>query len=156
MIKSCAIVLAAGEGKRMKSNKPKALSCVLFKPMIDWVLDSVEDSGIEDVCVVVGHLGEALEIHLDGKCEIAYQKERLGTGHAVMQTVDYLERTDAENVLILNGDAPFIDAATIEDSLISKCRDCYLRKDKKPAWIRTYHQRRKRKLPEHSRAKRHQ
>lgn len=117
MIKSCAIVLAAGEGKRMKSNKPKALSCVLFKPMIDWVLDSVEDSGIEDVCVVVGHLGEALEIHLDGKCEIAYQKERLGTGHAVMQTVDYLERTDAENVLILNGDAPFIDAATIEDSL---------------------------------------
>lgn len=117
MSKSCAIVLAAGEGKRMKSNKPKALSCVLFKPMIDWVLDSVEDSGIEDVCVIVGHLGEALEIHLDGKCEIAYQKERLGTGHAVMQAMDYLEKTDAENVLILNGDAPFIDATTIEDSL---------------------------------------
>ncbi len=117
MSKSCAIILAAGEGKRMKSNKPKALSCVLFKPMIDWVLDSVDESGIDDVCVVVGHLGEALEIHLDGKCEIAYQKERLGTGHAVMQAIDYLEKSDAENVLILNGDAPFIDAATIEDSL---------------------------------------
>ncbi len=116
MSKKCAIILAAGEGKRMKSNKPKALSCVLFKPMIDWVLDSVTDAGIDDVCVVVGHLGESLEIHLDGRCEIAYQKERLGTGHAVMQAAKYLESTEAEDVLILNGDAPFVDAATIEDS----------------------------------------
>lgn len=117
MSKTCAVILAAGEGKRMKSDKPKALSNVLFKPMIDWVIEAVKDAGIEDICVVVGHLGEALEIHLDGCCEIAYQKERLGTGHAVMQAEEYLQKIGAENVLILNGDAPFIDAATIEDSL---------------------------------------
>ena len=117
MGKTCAIILAAGEGKRMKSKKPKALSCVLFKPMIDWVIDAVEQSGIDDTCLVVGHLGEEVEIHVDGRCEIAYQKERLGTGHAVMQAVQYLNHTPAENVLVLNGDAPFIDSATITDSL---------------------------------------
>ncbi len=117
MAKSCALILAAGEGKRMKSTKPKAMAQVLFKPMLDWVIDAVEESGIEDYCVVVGYKGEDIEVHLDGKCEIAYQKERLGTGHAVMQAVQYLNSTDAENVLILNGDAPFIDADTIESSL---------------------------------------
>lgn len=117
MAKSCALILAAGEGKRMKSKKPKAMAQVLFKPMLDWVIDAVEDSNINDYCVVVGYKGEDIEIHLDGKCEIAYQKERLGTGHAVMQAVQYLNGTDAENVLILNGDAPFIDTSTIEASL---------------------------------------
>ncbi|NLL63096.1 MAG: bifunctional UDP-N-acetylglucosamine diphosphorylase/glucosamine-1-phosphate N-acetyltransferase GlmU [Ruminococcaceae bacterium] len=115
--KNCAVVLAAGEGKRMKSNKPKVLACVLFKPMLDWVLDAVSESGINDTCVVLGHLGEMVEIHLDGRCEIVYQKERLGTGHAVMQAIDYLNSRDAENVLILAGDAPFIDPLTIEESL---------------------------------------
>ncbi len=117
MAKNCALILAAGEGKRMKSKKPKAMAQVLFKPMLDWVIDAVEESGINDYCVVVGYRGEDIEVHLDGKCEIAYQTERLGTGHAVMQAVQYLNSTDAENVLILNGDAPFIDSTTIESSL---------------------------------------
>ncbi|MDD6807430.1 MAG: bifunctional UDP-N-acetylglucosamine diphosphorylase/glucosamine-1-phosphate N-acetyltransferase GlmU [Oscillospiraceae bacterium] len=116
MSKPCAIVLAAGEGKRMKSKKPKAMACVLFKPMVDWVLDAVEKSGITDTCVVVGHLGEEIDVHIDGRSEICYQKERLGTGHAVMQAVSFLNSVDAENVLILNGDAPFMDSSTIEDS----------------------------------------
>ncbi len=117
MAKTCAIVLAAGEGKRMKSKKPKAMACVLFKPMIDWVLDAVEKSGVTDTCVVVGHLGEEIDVHIDGRSEICYQNERLGTGHAVMQAVAFLNNTDAENVLVLNGDAPFMDSTTIEDSL---------------------------------------
>ena len=117
MDKVCAVILAAGEGKRMKSLKPKALTCVLFKPMLDWVLDAIEGCNITDSCVVVGHKGTEIEVHLDGRSEVAYQTERLGTGHAVMQAADYLRRTSAENVLILNGDAPFIDSQTIEASL---------------------------------------
>lgn len=114
---TCAVILAAGEGKRMKSNKPKALANVLFKPMVDWVIDSVEQSGISDICLVVGHMSEEIEVHVDGRCEIAYQTERLGTGHAVMQAAKYISSIDAENVLVLSGDAPFMDSTTIEASL---------------------------------------
>ncbi len=117
MSKNCAVILAAGEGKRMKSNKPKALAEVLFRPMIDWVLDAVRDSGIEDKILVVGHFGEQLESYVGDTCGICWQKERLGTGHAVMMALDYLKASDAENVLILNGDAPFMDRETIEKSL---------------------------------------
>ncbi|MBO7682339.1 MAG: bifunctional UDP-N-acetylglucosamine diphosphorylase/glucosamine-1-phosphate N-acetyltransferase GlmU [Clostridia bacterium] len=117
MSKNCAVILAAGEGKRMKSNKPKALAEVLFRPMIDWVLDAVRDSGIEDKILVVGHYGEQLESYVGDTCGICWQKERLGTGHAVMMALDYLKASDAENVLILNGDAPFMDRETIEKSL---------------------------------------
>lgn len=117
MSKNCAVILAAGEGKRMKSNKPKALAEVLFRPMIDWVLDAVQDSGIEDKILVVGHFGEQLEAYVGDTCGICWQKERLGTGHAVMMALDFLKASDADNVLILNGDAPFMDSETIEKSL---------------------------------------
>ena len=70
MSKNCAVILAAGEGKRMKSNKPKALAEVLFRPMIDWVLDAVRDSGIEDKILVVGHYGEQLESYVGDTCGI--------------------------------------------------------------------------------------
>lgn len=117
MSKNCAVILAAGEGKRMKSNKPKALAEVLFRPMIDWVLDAVRDSGIEDKVLVVGHYGEQLQEYVGDTCDICWQKERLGTGHAVMMALDFLKASDADNVLILNGDAPFMDSETIEKSL---------------------------------------
>ncbi|HPZ00158.1 MAG TPA: bifunctional UDP-N-acetylglucosamine diphosphorylase/glucosamine-1-phosphate N-acetyltransferase GlmU [Clostridiales bacterium] len=117
MSKNAAIILAAGEGKRMKSNKPKVLAEVLFQPMIDWILDAAEEAGIKNVCVVAGHLGEQLEAHVGDRSAIAYQKERLGTGHAVMQAEPFLQQVAAENVLILNGDAPFMDAETILGAL---------------------------------------
>lgn len=117
MSKNCAVILAAGEGKRMKSNKPKALAEVLFRPMIDWVLDAVQDSGIEDKVLVVGHYGKQLQEYVGDTCDICWQKERLGTGHAVMMALDFLKASDADNVLILNGDAPFMDSETIEKSL---------------------------------------
>ena len=113
-----AIILAAGEGKRMKSNKPKAMAEVLFQPMINWVLDAVQGAGVEETCLVVGHYGELLEAHVEGTgCNIAYQTERLGTGHAVMQAGDFLANSKADNILVLNGDAPFMDAETILASL---------------------------------------
>ena len=117
MSKNCAVILAAGEGKRMKANKPKPMMEVLSRPMIDWVLDAAEASGVKDTILVVGAYGEQLVDHCGDRFAICWQRERLGTGHAVMMALDYLNASDADNVLILNGDAPFMDAATIAESL---------------------------------------
>lgn len=117
MSKNCAVILAAGEGTRMKSLKPKAMTPVLFKPMINWVTDCVTSSGIEDICVVTGHLGEMLVEHLGGKFETVEQTCRLGTGHAVLQAKEFIEKHADSNILVLNGDAPFVDIDTLRNSL---------------------------------------
>lgn len=62
--KSCALILSGGEGKRMKSNKPKAMSEVLFKPMLQWVIDAVRGAGIEDICLVTGFKHEIIENYI--------------------------------------------------------------------------------------------
>lgn len=119
MSKLCSIILAAGEGKRMKSSSPKVLSEVLFKPMLKWVVDSVNDSGIKNVCVVAGYKSEEIENYLSFAnihSEIALQKERKGTAHAVMMATEFLQKNLDSDVLILGGDAPFIDSKTIKDS----------------------------------------
>ena len=113
MRKSCAVILAGGDGKRMKSDKPKVMAEVLFKPMIDWVTDAVRASGIDEICVVTGNRREIVEAHLSQDIVTAYQAERLGTGHAVMQARSFLEARTDYDVLILAGDAPFIDDKTI-------------------------------------------
>ncbi|MDR1753534.1 MAG: bifunctional UDP-N-acetylglucosamine diphosphorylase/glucosamine-1-phosphate N-acetyltransferase GlmU [Eubacterium sp.] len=112
-----AIILAAGDGKRMNSAKPKALMNVLFQPMLGWVMDSVEDSGIEqkNITVIVGSNSEQVINYLDsrGNYRHVYQHERKGTGHAVMQAEDILRGDLAGDVLILCGDAPFMNKETI-------------------------------------------
>ena len=117
MNKNCAVILAAGEGTRMKSSKPKVLAQVLFVPMIDWVISAVRASGVEDICAVTGHLSEMVCGHLGDTCETVYQAQRLGTGHAVAQAKDFIASHIGGNVLVLNGDAPLIDAKTITDAL---------------------------------------
>ena len=110
-----AVVLAGGEGKRMMSDKPKALCEVLGKPMLKWVLDSLKASGIDDICVVTGHKKEYIEDYLKGlpfPVETAFQSERLGTGHAVMMASNFLKKHPGD-VVILGADAPFMDSDTI-------------------------------------------
>lgn len=114
---SCAIILAGGEGTRMHSEKPKAMAEILFRPMIDRVIDAAVGAGVGDICVVTGYKAEILEEHLKGRTKTVRQTQRLGTGHAVMQAVDFIKEHGGENVLILNGDAPFIDSKTISDAL---------------------------------------
>ena len=116
---NCAIILAGGEGKRMKSDKPKPMSLVLGKPMLEWVISALRQAGVDDICVVKGYHKEYIEEYLqtlDFPVESVYQQERLGTGHAVMMAKDFLSAHNG-NVVILNGDAPFMTAATIESSL---------------------------------------
>ncbi len=124
MEKYC-VILAAGDGKRMKSEKPKVLCEVLFYPMLGWVLDSVKQSGTENIAVIVGAHKEQVISYLEKRgeaCEIFEQNERLGTAHAVMQAMPFLKKAAEENadVLVLCGDAPFVDSGTI-----SGAYDCH-------------------------------
>ena len=114
----CAVILAGGEGKRMKSNKPKPMSEVLGKPMLQWVIDSVRVAGVNNICVVKGFKKECIEEYvatLPYKVETVYQAERLGTGHAVMMAKDFLKENEGD-VIILCGDAPFMDKDTIANA----------------------------------------
>lgn len=117
MSKDCAVILAAGEGTRMKSAHPKALAEVLFEPMLKWVIDAVKGAGIEDICIVAGYRAEEIEQYIAGKHPVVLQRERLGTGHAVRSATDFLNAHRDGSALILGGDAPFIDSKTISDSL---------------------------------------
>jgi bifunctional UDP-N-acetylglucosamine pyrophosphorylase/glucosamine-1-phosphate N-acetyltransferase len=118
--KKYAVILAAGDGKRMKSDKPKVLAEVLFQPMLRWVLDAVKHAGVDNTAVIVGAHKEQVTAYLDtlGEYPAFEQKERLGTGHAVMQAKSFIEKAQAENadILVAYGDAPFIDADTITGS----------------------------------------
>ena len=119
IMNNCAVILAGGEGKRMKSDLPKPLVRVLDKPLLQWVIESVKKAGVDDICVVKGYKMECIEdfvATLPYDVETVYQSERLGTGHAVMMAKDFLEKHDG-NVVILNGDAPFMDFETISSAL---------------------------------------
>lgn len=114
----CAVILAAGEGKRMKSNMPKPMSEVLSKPMLRWVIDAVKGAGVDNICIVTGYKKECIEDYIEKEkinAVTVYQKERLGTGHAVMMAKNFLEEQKGD-VVILCGDAPFMDKDTIKDA----------------------------------------
>jgi len=116
MIGKCAVILAGGQGKRMRSELPKPMFEVLGEPMLEWVIRSCEEAGINDICVVKGYNAEVIEEYLDGRYDTVLQEERRGTGHAVMTAQRWIKEKGAQNVLILNGDAPFVDDATISGS----------------------------------------
>lgn len=106
-----ALILAAGEGTRMKSDKPKVAHEVLGKAMLNWVVDAARDAGCERVIVVTGHGAEQVEALLTG-VESVRQESQLGTGHAVMSARDVL--ADARgSLVVLSGDTPLLRAETI-------------------------------------------
>lgn len=116
MEQAAAVILAAGEGKRMHSRRPKVLQEVLFKPMINWVLDAVAGAGVSSVCAVTGFEREQLEAHLSGRCAFAVQEKQLGTGHAVRAAADFLKTNTPQDTVVLCGDAPFLDAHILSDA----------------------------------------
>lgn len=109
------IILAAGQGTRMKSKVPKVLHKVLDKTMLDYVIDASYNAGAKDVCCVVGHKSMLVKKMIGDRVKYAVQKEQLGTGHAVMQAESFIG--DEGNVLILCGDTPLIRPETIESIL---------------------------------------
>ncbi len=108
------VILAAGQGKRMKRKDiPKVLNTVQGKPMVQHVVELALSVGSEKIVVIVGNQGEkVIEALKDFPVEFAWQKERLGTGHAVLQAAPNLQDFDG-NVLILYGDVPLLTKKTI-------------------------------------------
>jgi len=104
------IILAAGKGVRMKSKLPKVLHPVCGKPMLLWVIDTVQDLS-EHVCVVLGHSAEQIRQVLPPHVEVRIQKEQLGTAHAVMSAQDFIDPND--DVMVLYGDMPLVKKETL-------------------------------------------
>ncbi len=112
LMKINAVVLAAGKGTRMKSDMPKVVHEVLYKPMINHVVDELKALGVDEIIVIVGHGAQHVEDIVDG-VTFVYQHEQLGTGHAVMQAKDVLDKQEGMT-LVLCGDAPLIRRETLE------------------------------------------
>ena len=117
-----AVILAAGKGTRMKSELPKVLHKIYDRCAIDYVCDACEDAGISEINIVVGHKAEQVVEHVEKRnknIKFCYQKDQLGTGHAVMQAKDNID--DDDIVLVINGDQPLISSKTVK-SMISFCK----------------------------------
>ena len=112
-----AIVLAAGKGTRMKSERPKMLHALCGRAMLWYVLRALRDAGVDDLVIVTG---EQLEPHVGGVAadaghaapRVVLQEPQLGTGHAVQMALRELEPRDG-TVLVINGDMPLVEADLI-------------------------------------------
>jgi bifunctional UDP-N-acetylglucosamine pyrophosphorylase / glucosamine-1-phosphate N-acetyltransferase len=111
-----AIVLAAGQGKRMKSKLYKVLHPVCGKPMVGHVLDTIREASFERAVVIVGHGAEAVQSYVGDGAEFVLQAEQLGTGHAVRQAAGILGQEDGTTIVVC-GDTPLVTAGTIEAML---------------------------------------
>jgi bifunctional UDP-N-acetylglucosamine pyrophosphorylase/glucosamine-1-phosphate N-acetyltransferase len=110
----CAAILAAGEGKRMKSETPKVLHKVCGKEMVNHVIDIMRKAGMEDVNVIVGKGAEKVKEGTKTR-NVSYslQEVQLGTGHAVMSAKSFLNGKNG-TVAIFTGDAPLIKEETVK------------------------------------------
>ena len=112
-----AVILAAGESKRMNSKLPKVLHKICGKEIINYVIDACKNAGIREIIIVLGHEFDLIkknicEKNFDLDIKFVLQKERLGTGHAVMMAKDFFD--DNENILVLYGDTPLINYLSIK------------------------------------------
>lgn len=107
-----AIILAGGKGTRMKSDKPKVLHEICGKSMLSYVIQNAGDAGIKQIAVIVGYKAEEVKSSIVGQVSTFIQHQQLGTGHAVMQALPFID--DNAYVVILCGDAPLVDSKTIQ------------------------------------------
>lgn len=107
------VILAAGMGKRMYSTIPKVLHCLAGKPMLEQVVTTAKTLNPEAIHVIFGHGGEQIQramAHLS--VNWVFQKDQLGTGHAVLQAMEHIP--NHAQVLILSADVPLIKASTLK------------------------------------------
>ncbi len=121
-----AVVLAAGQGTRMRSALPKVLHRAAGRPLLAWVLAAARAAACERILVIVGHGAEAVRAEFAAPdVEFVLQAEQRGTGHALQQVEPYL-RTDPGHeatLIVLSGDAPLVTAATIR-ALAEQAESC--------------------------------
>lgn len=113
MLTTIAIILAAGQGKRMQSDLPKVLHQVNGRAMVDYALDAATFATHQKPVVVVGHKASLVIEHLRDLAHFVYQEQQLGTGHAVQQA-EKLLRDRCQNVLVLSADMPLLTGATLK------------------------------------------
>jgi len=107
-----AVVLAAGKGKRMHSDLPKALHRVCGQPLVQYVLDALHQAGIPSPILVIGHEADRVRDVLGPQARYVEQAEQRGTGHAVLQALPLVPE-DGHPVLVLYGDTPLLRADTL-------------------------------------------
>lgn len=110
------VILAAGEGTRMKSRLPKVLHEVCGVPMVGHVLKAVEAVGIRRVLIVVGFQKERVQAYAGSRGSVILQEKQKGSGHALLQARSRL-RSFSGNLLVLYGDTPLIRRETLEELL---------------------------------------
>ncbi len=116
MTEITAVILAAGKGTRMKSQKAKVLHEVFFRPMLHYVMDAVREASVSTTAVIVGHQRDWVMEMLDGYAFTpVIQDKQLGTGHAVLCGEDACSGSDT--VLILCGDSPLIKSETLKEMI---------------------------------------
>lgn len=115
MMKRLAVVMAAGKGTRMKTELPKVLVPALGRPIIDYVLDALEASGIDQTVVIVGYRADDVRGALASRQNVSFalQEVQQGTGHAVMCAREALAAHDGP-VLIVTGDSPMLQPSSVE------------------------------------------
>ena len=116
-----AIILAAGQGTRMKSAYPKVLHKILGRPMLHYVVESAKQASADSILVVVGYEGEQVVQSLGPDFKYVWQREQLGTGHAVLMAEPILKDMDGD-LLVLYGDTPLLGPETIK-KLVEVKRD---------------------------------
>ena len=113
-----ALVLAAGKGTRMKSEKSKLVHKIYGKELVKRVVETAKKSVVDEVITVVGYKKEQVQLVLGDSVKYAYQEEMLGTGHAVLQAEKYLKDKNGK-VVVLCGDVPILRPETLRN-LINK------------------------------------
>lgn len=116
MGKVAAVVLAAGKGTRMKSEKAKVLFPLAGRPMLQHIVDVLIEIGVDDIYTVVGYEAGTVQASIAGPITWVEQREQLGTGHALAQAAAYLGDFPGV-VLVLAGDMPLITEATLKELL---------------------------------------
>ncbi|MFJ7729848.1 bifunctional UDP-N-acetylglucosamine diphosphorylase/glucosamine-1-phosphate N-acetyltransferase GlmU [Neobacillus sp. NPDC097160] len=108
-----AVILAAGQGTRMKSKLYKVLHPVCGKPMVQHVVDQITKLDIQDMVTIIGHGAEMVQAQLGDSSHYCLQDQQLGTAHAVMQAQALLEGKEGVTIVVC-GDTPLIKAETME------------------------------------------
>ncbi len=112
MSKTIAIILAAGQGKRMQSPLPKVLHQVAGRPMIEYSISAASTATGEKPVLVVGHQAELVKEQVGARAQYVLQEKQLGTGHAVLQA-EKLLKDQCQYVLVLSADMPLITSETL-------------------------------------------
>lgn len=121
-----AVILAAGKGTRMKSDKPKVVHRALGKPMVYYPIEAARGAGAQEVCVIVGYKADEVKRAIEesvADIDVCYalQEQQLGTGHAVRCATDFIGTSG--DVIILCGDTPLVTGDALRKALDVHRRD---------------------------------